>query len=331
MTPLVSIGIPVYKRLDCLHLALQSVAAQDYPHIELIVSDNGQNGTKVREIADKWYPRPYVFRQNEATVNLPAHHSQLVQAASGRYFAWLPDDDTISSTYISDLVSVFEQHPEVSVALARQELVDTSGRVLRRSPEHLSDFITGEEFIRNWMANGFDSYTSIVARTQTIRDCGGYLDCPWGNHSDNGLMVKLCLTGSVAYRKTCAYRLRHDDTSFGWSLSIGRFAEDTARFVTFLESDPLILSYASRLPEQWKEFKRVLLTMTWQAYYHRWETMGRQNPPLFQWMKAALAVPYLPAYYLAVGSTLRRSVKERLLRGAKRWVSRSIKGTSALI
>ena len=53
MTKLATIGIPVYKRLNTLSNALQSVAAQDYPHIELIVSDNGTNGTKVRDIVEQ--------------------------------------------------------------------------------------------------------------------------------------------------------------------------------------------------------------------------------------------------------------------------------------
>ena len=49
---LVSIGVPIYKRLEYLPSILKMVYAQDYPSIELIISDNGQNGTKVREIIE---------------------------------------------------------------------------------------------------------------------------------------------------------------------------------------------------------------------------------------------------------------------------------------
>lgn len=328
MIPFLTIGIPVYKRLDCLHLALQSVALQDYPHIELIVSDNGLNGTKVCEIIEQCYSKPYVFRQNKETVPLPAHHAQLVQAASGRYFAWMPDDDTISPTYASDLVDVLEHRPEVAVALARQEVVDATGHCMRRSPDHLPDYSRGVGFIRNWTTNGFDRYTSIVARTEDIRHCGGYLDCPWGNYSDNALMVKLCLKGAVAYRKTCVYRLRQDPASFGWSISISRFAEDTARFLTFLESDPVIQSFAIRSPEEWRELKDILVTMTWQAYFQRWDLMGRQDPPFFQWVKAAFALPYFPPYYLAIGATLWDAMKERLALGVKRCFGKTNDGAA---
>ncbi len=70
---LVSICIPVYKRLECIPRALRSVAAQDYPSIELIVSDNGMNGTRVAELVQREYPRPFRFRQNPHTVNPAAH------------------------------------------------------------------------------------------------------------------------------------------------------------------------------------------------------------------------------------------------------------------
>ena len=43
----VTVAIPVYKRLTYVAQAIQSVAAQDYPAIELIVSDNGCNGDAV--------------------------------------------------------------------------------------------------------------------------------------------------------------------------------------------------------------------------------------------------------------------------------------------
>ena len=44
------IGIHVYKRLQFLPQAVQSGAAQDYENVELIVSDNGVNGSAIPEL-----------------------------------------------------------------------------------------------------------------------------------------------------------------------------------------------------------------------------------------------------------------------------------------
>lgn len=46
MSKLVTIGIPIYRRLEYLPQVLKIVEEQDYPSIELLVSDNGMNGTK---------------------------------------------------------------------------------------------------------------------------------------------------------------------------------------------------------------------------------------------------------------------------------------------
>ncbi len=54
--PRVTIAIPVYKRLRFLPQCLQSIAEQDYPEIELLVSDNGENGQELRELVAEHYP-----------------------------------------------------------------------------------------------------------------------------------------------------------------------------------------------------------------------------------------------------------------------------------
>src|SRR5580692_8225700 len=105
---LVTVAIPVYKRFDFLPKAIQCVASQDYPHIELIVSDNGQNGARVPDIVRQHYPGPFRFRQNPATVSIATHFNQLLQEATGEYYVVLCDDDEISANYVSELVGVLE-------------------------------------------------------------------------------------------------------------------------------------------------------------------------------------------------------------------------------
>src|SRR3712207_2251419 len=69
----VSVVIPVYKRLEYLPKALECVARQNHPDIELIVSDNGNNGAVLRTVIEAHYPRPFRLRQNAATVPVVEH------------------------------------------------------------------------------------------------------------------------------------------------------------------------------------------------------------------------------------------------------------------
>ena len=61
--PLVTIAVPVYKRMHFLPNALRSVAAQDYPNIELLVSDNGENGPELQDLVSEHYPRPFSLQR----------------------------------------------------------------------------------------------------------------------------------------------------------------------------------------------------------------------------------------------------------------------------
>jgi len=120
---LVTVVIPVYRRFDFLPKAIQCVASQDYPHIQLIVSDNGQNGTRVPEIVRQHYPGLFRFRQNPVPVPIATHFNQLLREAAGEYHVVLCDDDEISSNYISEMVGLLEfarAHPGQWAGLKKQ-------------------------------------------------------------------------------------------------------------------------------------------------------------------------------------------------------------------
>ena len=317
MSELVTICIPIYKRLTTLARALLSVAAQDYPHIELIVSDNGQNGNKVKEIVEQWYPRPFRFRQNPSTVPISPHYNQLIEAATGQYCVVLDDDDTLSPDFVSELAGILDANPEVVVALAPQESVDAAGKVLHRSSDQLPRILSGEDFIRSWNGHGFECYTAMLGRTALMRACGGYENFPRGTHSDDALLIKLCLNGSMAFGQHCTFRWQINDSSYGWSMSCDELAEDTRQFLRFLEHHPTIVAYAARQPGQWKELKPLLLKLGWFTYFERWSTIYKERMPYGQWAKAAFAMPYISEYYQSVRSPLRYGTKDATMKGLK--------------
>ena len=142
-----TIAIPVYKRLQYLPNALRSVGAQDYQNVELIVSDNGRNGSQVRDLVAEFYERPYKFRQTPVTVPAPVHYNQLVEAAAGEYFVLLNDDDEISANYVSELVQHLERRPRAAVGLSRQEIIDAEGNTLRYSANSAPEIMSADEFI----------------------------------------------------------------------------------------------------------------------------------------------------------------------------------------
>ena len=329
MKKLVTIAVPVYKRLDYLVDAIKSVAAQDYPHIELIVSDNGENGSKVRELVEHWYPRPFRFRQNPRTVPLPQHYNQLIEVATGDYFAFLDYDDMLSPNYVSELVRIMEARPDVAVGLARVEVVDIAGQYLRASSAQIPEFMSGPDFIRAWTDYGFESYATVLGRTAYIKEDGGHPNIPGGTHTDDAILIKLCLRGSVAISQRCSFRWRFSPVSFGWSMKCASLAEDTRQYLKFVDRDPALRRYAATEPQQWRAIKPHLSRLGWQTYLERWQGMYQEQTPFLQWVRGAFAMPWVPEYYRAVASTLRWGLHERAVRRVKKYWPRTPKANYA--
>ena len=105
----VSIIVPTFKRLDGLTKAMDSLKAQAgaWPEIELIVADNDPAGS-ARPVVDQMaltmpFPTRYVHAPVPGVANA---RNAAVDAASGRYLAFLDDDETASETWLSAMLDV---------------------------------------------------------------------------------------------------------------------------------------------------------------------------------------------------------------------------------
>jgi glycosyltransferase involved in cell wall biosynthesis len=320
---LVTIGVPIYKRLEYLPQVLKIIEAQDYPAVQLLLSDNGLHGTKVRELAEAHYRRPYRFRQNAAIATASSHFNQLIEEANGEYFMLLCDDDEISENYVSELVSRLEAYPQASVAVARQELIDSDGKILRKTREPLPEILLGPDFVRSiWQEYefGFECFATVLARTAEMRDCGGYPEFTRGNGNDNALLISLCLNSHVVFSSKCVFRWRIDETSHGWSVPIRDLAASTREFLHYLESAPAIRRYEAAHPQQWKPLKNCLVEMVWKTYLGRWQGLYRKRLSRMEWARAAFSLPYIPAYYSQVASVFKDAAKGGLKRRVKRFI-----------
>jgi glycosyltransferase involved in cell wall biosynthesis len=308
VSKLVTIGIPVYKRMEYLPAVLGIVASQDYPNIELLVSDNGLNGMTVPDLVSRHYPKPYRLRQNQSTVGMSAHFNQLIHEASGDYFIVLGDDDEISPNYVSDLAGLLEKHPQASIALSIQESIDAEGKLIHRSKSTVPEILSGPEFIRAaWGTReyAFRSFSTFLARTGKLRAAGGFPIFSAAQGDDDALVVKTCLDNFIVFSTRSVFRKRYHESSDQGSLPILELARGLRDFLSFFDTDPGILAYAASHRREWTETKRHLVNMAWRTYYYRWRGTYRGKLSRASWIRAAFALPFIPSYYKAVALTFK--------------------------
>ena len=114
--PLVSIGIPTYNSNGKLLKALLSVWEQDYPNIEIIVSDNSSTDNTEQLCAGlKEYFVPIKYYRQPKNIGVVPNFDFVMRHASGEFFMWLSDDDTLEPGILMKYVNFLIENPAYSL------------------------------------------------------------------------------------------------------------------------------------------------------------------------------------------------------------------------
>lgn len=110
--PLVTLGLPVHNGERYLETALGSLLAQDYPNLEVLISDNGSSDA-TETICRKFAANDSRIRYIRQRTNIGAkkNFEYLVAQARGAYFAWCAHDDIRKPRFVSACVSALEKNP----------------------------------------------------------------------------------------------------------------------------------------------------------------------------------------------------------------------------
>lgn len=126
--PLLSIGIPVWNGEQFLRQTIESLLAQDYGNIELILLDNlSTDGTAriCQEFAEK-DPRVRFLRDTESVTAMEGH-KRVARMARGDLFMGACDDDVYDTNYVSTLAARVLGNPEVGLAYGALAYISTDG------------------------------------------------------------------------------------------------------------------------------------------------------------------------------------------------------------
>lgn len=118
--PLVVIGVPTFNRAASLERALRSALAQDYPRLQVVVSDNAStDGTAALceglAAADS---RVRYLRQPH-NIGGTRNFLYVAEQAEGDFYLWLADDDWLDAGFVSACVAALQRDPGAVLAGGR--------------------------------------------------------------------------------------------------------------------------------------------------------------------------------------------------------------------
>lgn len=168
--PLVSVIVPTFNRPDSLRAAAESVNAQTYASIQLIVVDDSTTPT---ETALKGLDLDAIaeihFIRSANPQGAAAARNRGIAAADGTYVAFLDDDDRWESEKIEKQVAAFEAAaPDVGVVYTGQRYVDEAGHTTTIRTPTTQGWVTEQLLAGAPLA----PFSTVMVRASAIADAG---------------------------------------------------------------------------------------------------------------------------------------------------------------
>lgn len=134
--PLVSVGLPTCDRAHLLPAALDSLMAQTYPNLEIVISDNCSSD-RTPEVCERYSSRHPWIRYSRQSDRVPAmdNFRAALELSSGTYFMWASDDDVWAPTFVEILVAGMESELELALLAAEAQYQLSDGSRLDFFPE----------------------------------------------------------------------------------------------------------------------------------------------------------------------------------------------------
>ncbi|CAN7456842.1 glycosyltransferase [Polaromonas sp. LjRoot131] len=127
-TPLVSIVVPAYNHAGYLKECIESILAQDYPQVELIVLDDGSTDTTPAVLSA--YGERFRW-ESQANMGQSATLNKGWGMAKGEILGYLSADDALRPQAVSEAVAVLQSRPEIVATYSDFDLIDEHSRAVR--------------------------------------------------------------------------------------------------------------------------------------------------------------------------------------------------------
>lgn len=280
-TPLVSCVITTHNRAHLLPRAMDSVLAQTYPRIELIVVDDGSADETPAVINAYTATHPGMKHVRHDTARgLPAARNAGLAVADGEFFAALDDDDYWFPERIARLVEAMRAEPELAFVYADYIRVKGDRRIEKRFPA----LVTYDSML----TLGCQVGNHVMAPSADLRVLGGF-DESLPHSEDYDMWLRLLA------RKSSAKGVPEFLMAVDASDRVGRMSlRQRPRFCAHLAI------YRKHKPAMTRQVRARRLYAIRKMLHPRpslrrilWMTTGRQRwTEVRRWIKRALAAPF---------------------------------------
>jgi glycosyl transferase family 2 len=209
--PLITVGIPTRNRSALLRGCVESVLAQTYPNIEILVSNNASTDDTSGMLRSLDDPR---IREhvNPSDIGMMANLNKCLELATGEYFVLLADDNTLQPSFFETAASLLKQEPGLPIIAGVYDIdvTDEHRTIPGAIPKRLKTGIWpgADLLIEHLRGNLTYATLSCLVRTDLLRRNGGFAEDTFEEDLVVGQLLLEGRAGLIA--RPCAAQLFHN-------------------------------------------------------------------------------------------------------------------------
>ena len=259
MAARVTVVIPAYNAARFLRPAIDSVLAQTFGDVEIVVVDDGSTDDTLR-IAQSYGPPVRSITQSNEGPSV-ARNTGLRHAA-GEFVAFLDSDDVWAPRFLERVVAALDASPDAGYAYAWAQFIDEAGTLL---PGYIRSR-PGPDIVRQILGSGCLALLSMtVFRAASLRAVAGF-NAELRQAEDWDLFLRLASAGIgvVHVPEVLVQKRLHSDSlsadmehSLRWSeRALASVASALARSYQGLVEESVAQSYLDASANLWRQGRR---------------------------------------------------------------------------
>lgn len=218
---LVTVVMPAYNNAEFLRESVEAVLAQTYPHVELVVVDDGSTDETAGLLAAYGDRLSVQSLTNSGGPSRPRNTG--VAHARGEFVAFCDGDDVMAPTAVADAMQIFKEFPAVAVTWADCRTINRAGdvraesvlveyqdfRVNLQPTSHADVFLLEGPNIYSCLLRGlFLGISAVVVKKEILEEVGPF-DETLKNSDDREMWFRIARAGfTFAFRDKVLFSYR---------------------------------------------------------------------------------------------------------------------------